>query len=329
MMYPLPLTQARRMTDEEKTWEAYEKHGSVEPLKNVCLTGETVAAHQQPISSLRQPRQAPPKQGLDALPNQHQQFDNRWSAKLEASSIDKPAMIPLPLAAMPCGSCRRSKLLLWPPRSNSTCTEHGPRRKRGQHGRRVGGDVQPKMLCAPCVRLARPFVLSGIRQHTAIQSWQLSTAFDLTGWKRKAHKSVQEDPLIGRRHDCHPPPELPKRWPLGTDRIKQLWDSNADGRLLAFLCSVAKDYEPQNSLCQFLLFGPRAYHVIHPKNVEALLSTNFKGQWSPAAQGRRLCSSHRCRTTEWGVDEPVSAPLPGNGIFTQEEAAWKHFRDLL
>lgn len=83
-------------------------------------------------------------------------------------------------------------------------------------------------------------------------------------------------------------PELTKRWPLGIDRIKQLWDSNADGRLLAFLCSVAKDYEPRNNLSQHLLIGPRAYHVLHPQNVEALLSTNFKGQWYTERSSCRL-----------------------------------------
>jgi hypothetical protein len=46
---------------------------------------------------------------------------------------------------------------------------------------------------------------------------------------------------------------LPKKWPLGIDRIKELWDSNAEGRLLAFLCGIAKDYEPRNNLSQYLV----------------------------------------------------------------------------
>lgn len=95
-------------------------------------------------------------------------------------------------------------------------------------------------------------------------------AIDLTSW--------QADTAYGNQFGCQMPPELPKRWPLGIDRIKELWDSNADGRLLAFLCSVADDYEPRNNLCQYLLFGPRAYHILHPKNVETLMSTNFKGE---------------------------------------------------
>lgn len=98
------------------------------------------------------------------------------------------------------------------------------------------------------------------------------------------------------------PPELTKKWPLGIDRIKQLWDSNEDGRLLAFLCSIAKDYDGRNNLCQHLLFGPRAYHILHPANVETLLSTNFKDYG-------------------FGCRPAVFSPLLGNGIFTQEGEA--------
>lgn len=82
---------------------------------------------------------------------------------------------------------------------------------------------------------------------------------------------------FGAQHNCQRPPELPYRWPLGVDRLKELWESNSEGRLLAFLCSMAKNYEPGNNLTQWLLFGPRTFQTLHPKNVEAVLSTNFKG----------------------------------------------------
>ncbi|KAK3308480.1 uncharacterized protein B0T15DRAFT_572645 [Chaetomium strumarium] len=94
--------------------------------------------------------------------------------------------------------------------------------------------------------------------------------------------------------------------------LKKTWEyrqSNAAGRLLAFLCSIADRYEPGNNLYQYLLIGPRAYHILHPKNVEALLSTNF------ADYG-------------FGCRPAVFAPLLGNGIFTQEGAVWKHSREL-
>lgn len=94
--------------------------------------------------------------------------------------------------------------------------------------------------------------------------------------------NLQADIAFGARHGCQPPPELPYRWPLGIDRIKELWQSNAEGRLLGFLCSIAKDYEPGNNLSQFLLIGPRAFHVLHPENVESIQSTNFRGTSSYA-----------------------------------------------
>ncbi|KAK3905882.1 cytochrome P450 52A13 [Staphylotrichum tortipilum] len=118
------------------------------------------------------------------------------------------------------------------------------------------------------------------------------------------------DTLYGRQHGCQLSPALKKRWPLGIDRIKELWESNAEGHLLAFLCSIAKDYEPGNNLCQFLLVGPRAYHILHPRNVETLLLTNFQDYG-------------------FGCRPAVFAPLLGKGIFTQEGAAWKHSRELL
>lgn len=89
----------------------------------------------------------------------------------------------------------------------------------------------------------------------------------------------QADTAYGLRYGCKPPPQLPTRWPFGIDRIKELWVSNSEGRLLAFLCSIAKDYEPRNTLSQYLLVGPRAYHNLHPANVESILSTNFTGSY--------------------------------------------------
>ncbi|KAI0392750.1 cytochrome P450 [Xylariaceae sp. FL0594] len=126
----------------------------------------------------------------------------------------------------------------------------------------------------------------------------------------KWYQQHQADDELGRKLSCQLPPELPKRWPLGIDRIKELWDSNADGRLLSFLCSVAKDYEPRNNLYQNLLVGPRAFHVLHPRNVATILSGNFDDYG-------------------FGCRPAVFAPLLGKGIFTQEGDAWRHSRDLL
>jgi hypothetical protein len=134
---------------------------------------------------------------------------------------------------------------------------------------------------------------------------------------------LKADTTFGRRRRCQPPPELPKRWPLGIDRIKELWDSNSKGRLLAFLCSIAKDYEPRNNLSQYLLFGPRAFHILHPRNVESVLSTNFTGK-APCDLLKLVERTNFDRYyTDYGfgVRRDVFAPLLGNGIFAQEGPA--------
>lgn len=125
------------------------------------------------------------------------------------------------------------------------------------------------LLCShQSTRLCREFVTEN--PHST--RWSINRPQSLTRYDN------QRDAALGRERGCQPPPELTKRWPLGIDRIKELWTSNADGRLLAFLCSIAAGYEPRNNLSQFLLIGPRAFHILHPQNVEALLSTNFTGE---------------------------------------------------
>lgn len=43
----------------------------------------------------------------------------------------------------------------------------------------------------------------------------------------------------------------------------------------AFLCSIADGYKPRNNLFQYLLAGPRAFHVLDHKNLEAVMSTKL------------------------------------------------------
>ncbi|CZR56279.1 probable cytochrome P450 alkane hydroxylase [Phialocephala subalpina] len=147
-------------------------------------------------------------------------------------------------------------------------------------------------------------------KRTLISLLLVAFAAHIIYYVTKRYLEHRADATFGRRHRCQPPPELPYRWPLGLDRIKELWDSNSEGRLLAFLCSIAKDYEPRNNLSQYLLVGPRAFHILHPRNVESLLSTNFTDYG-------------------FGVRRDVFRPLLGNGIFAQEGPAWKHSRELL
>ena len=87
----------------------------------------------------------------------------------------------------------------------------------------------------------------------------------------------RSDLAYGRKHNCAPQPQLYNRWPLGIDWLRALWQSDSQQRLLAFLCRIADDYEPRNNLSQYFLFGPRAHHILHPRNVETVLSLRFQG----------------------------------------------------
>ncbi|KAL8720027.1 MAG: hypothetical protein Q9225_003043 [Loekoesia sp. 1 TL-2023] len=137
------------------------------------------------------------------------------------------------------------------------------------------------------------------------------------------YREHQADTAFGARHGCLPPPQLPNRWPLGLDWITALWNSDAEQRLLKFLCSIADGYEPSNMLSQYLLFGPRAFHILDPTNLEVVLSTNFEGLRHPVSKAANA------NDYGFGVRHGVFSPLLGEGIFTQEGPAWKHSRELL
>ncbi|EXJ96107.1 hypothetical protein A1O1_01233 [Capronia coronata CBS 617.96] len=66
-----------------------------------------------------------------------------------------------------------------------------------------------------------------------------------------------------------------------------------------------------NPLEQVFL-GTKAFGTIEPANLEAMLATNFKAL-----------------DYSMGPRRDITLPMFGDGIFTQEGAAWKHSRDLL
>ena len=70
---------------------------------------------------------------------------------------------------------------------------------------------------------------------------------------------------FGKRLSCLPPAQVPKRWPLGVDRLKELWQSNSEGPLLEILCCLTNNYEPRDKLSQFMLFGTSRLPYFAPK----------------------------------------------------------------
>ncbi|OQU99595.1 hypothetical protein CLAIMM_05205 [Cladophialophora immunda] len=69
-------------------------------------------------------------------------------------------------------------------------------------------------------------------------------------------------------------------------------------------------FRQTGSTLEQVFLGTKAFGTIEPANLEAILSTNF-GHYS------------------MGLRREITFPMFGDGIFTQEGAAWKHSRELL
>lgn len=87
-------------------------------------------------------------------------------------------------------------------------------------------------------------------------------------------KLKQSDREFSVRHGCLPPKRLRNAWPLGLDRILQIFQADANQRLMALFLFHFRDVG--NTLEQVFL-GTRAFGTIDPKNLEAMLSTQFNG----------------------------------------------------
>lgn len=88
---------------------------------------------------------------------------------------------------------------------------------------------------------------------------------------------VQLDEAIATSHGCLPPPRLQNQRPLGIDRLEQIFRANTESRLMELFLFHFR--QTGNTLEQVFL-GTRAFGTIDPANLEAILSTNFKGRGS-------------------------------------------------
>jgi hypothetical protein len=94
---------------------------------------------------------------------------------------------------------------------------------------------------------------------------------------RNAMRRYQEskvDTAIADQHACLPPPLLQNQRPLGVDRLEQIFRANTENRLMELL--LFHFWQTGNILKQVFLLTP-AYGTIDLPNLEAMLSTNFKG----------------------------------------------------
>jgi len=90
---------------------------------------------------------------------------------------------------------------------------------------------------------------------------------------RRCQKS-EVDAAIANHHGCLPLPLLQNQRPLGVDRLEQIFRANTECRLMELFLFHFR--QTGNTLKQVFLLTP-AYGTIDPANLEAMLSTNFKG----------------------------------------------------
>jgi hypothetical protein len=86
------------------------------------------------------------------------------------------------------------------------------------------------------------------------------------------HEKKEE--AIGELHGCLPAPRLRNYRPLGIDQLVQIFRADNEGRLMEHFQFTFR--QTGNTLEQVLL-GTKAFGTNEPANLEALLSTNFKG----------------------------------------------------
>ena len=67
---------------------------------------------------------------------------------------------------------------------------------------------------------------------------------------------------------------LKNEFPLGLDRLKQIFDADADSRLMALFLM---HFRMWGDTLEQVFLGTQAFGTIDPINLEAILSTKFKG----------------------------------------------------
>ncbi|KAL8766549.1 MAG: hypothetical protein Q9209_006692 [Squamulea sp. 1 TL-2023] len=114
--------------------------------------------------------------------------------------------------------------------------------------------------------------------------------------------------VFGEQHGCQPmKSKFPIQWPLGLDVLHKQWHANAAKRLLAYQQPFLDELGPN---LEIKIMGSVGYTTYDPPNVEAVLSSRFDDYYLGTRRGAMF-------------------PFIGEGIFTQDGAAWKHSRELL
>lgn len=85
---------------------------------------------------------------------------------------------------------------------------------------------------------------------------------------------VKSSKAFGHSHGCRPAPRLKNAWPLGIDRLIQIWQADANQRLMDLFTF---HFEDVGHTLEQKFLGTRAFGTIEAKNLEAILSSRFAG----------------------------------------------------
>ena len=124
---------------------------------------------------------------------------------------------------------------------------------------------------------------------------------DIDMCAQQAQKSFAE------QHGCLPAPRIQNQRPWGVDRLEQIFRGDRESRLMELFLF---HFRQTGNTVEQCFIGDIAFDTIDPANLEAILST-------------------RAKDFHFGRRRDITFPLLGDGIFTQEGAAWKHSRELL
>ncbi|KAI0150800.1 cytochrome P450 alkane hydroxylase [Xylariaceae sp. FL1272] len=105
---------------------------------------------------------------------------------------------------------------------------------------------------------------------------------------------------------CEELPSIENKRPLGIDRLEQICRADAENRLMELFLVHCRQTGYTSKQC---FLNTPAYGTVDPENLEAIL-TKFS-EWS------------------FGPRRKIIFPAFGDGIFTQEDEAWKHSREIL
>ena len=104
-----------------------------------------------------------------------------------------------------------------------------------------------------------------------------------------------------------PAPRIQNQRPWGVDRLEQIFRGDRESRLMELFLI---HFRQTGNTVEQCFIGTPAFATIDPANLEAMLAT-------------------KSEDFDFGRRRDITFPMFGDGIFTQEGAAWKHSRELL